>query len=117
MRTASPLKGLLILWLLQVMDLHVLSLVCRFCILVASLVVKNHVTRLNGHHFAAQGTPDILTITGDGFACIISCLQILYYGSPFLYFQKFRYPRPEIIDFLGIDKKLRSDSTLSFTQV
>jgi hypothetical protein len=31
--------------------------------------------------FAAQGTPDTLTITGDGFACILSCLLIVYSGG------------------------------------
>jgi hypothetical protein len=37
--------------------------------------------------FAAQGTTDILLITGDGFACILSCLLIVYSGG-FTFFLK-----------------------------
>ncbi len=41
--------------------------------------------------FAVQGTPDTLLITGDGFACILSCLLIVYSGG-----FTFEGPRDEI---------------------
>jgi hypothetical protein len=42
--------------------------------------------------FAAQGTPDTLSITGDGLACILSCLMIVYSGG----FTFFEEPHDEI---------------------
>ncbi len=43
-------------------------------------------------NFAAQGTPDALSITVDGFACILSCLLIAYSGG----LTCFEEPRDEI---------------------
>jgi hypothetical protein len=42
--------------------------------------------------FAAQGTSDTLSITVDGFACILSCLLIAYSGG----LTCFEEPRDEI---------------------
>jgi hypothetical protein len=41
---------------------------------------------------AAQGMPDTLSIRGDGFACILPCLLIVYSGG----FTFFEEPRDEI---------------------
>jgi hypothetical protein len=59
----------------------------------ALLFLKSHATGLNRHDFAVQGAPESLAIAGDGFACILSCLQNLY-SSGFTFFEQ---PRDEII--------------------
>ncbi len=82
----SQRKGRLILCRLQLMDLHVFSPVCWLRILVASLVLKSHATRSNGHNFTAQETPDDLAIEDDGFSCILSFLQSSDPRSRFLIF-------------------------------